>query len=127
MLVIARRFWPIVTIIAAATGALLYLAITYSSGLSKVWASVVTIAGAVGVIAASLRAVANRVWRASASAAEGVRHDVSVVERVDARAWTITWLPALPQTRVQQYRLANRVLAHAQAGRGLATPTEQTQ
>jgi hypothetical protein len=41
---------------------------------------------------------------------------------LDARAWGITWLPTLPQSRLQQYRLASRGVAAPQVKKGLALP-----
>ena len=98
---VLRRFWPIVVIIAAATGGLLYLAIANSSGTAKVWTSLVTVAAALGVSGASLRAAALRV-------ASGIEEDVRQAANLDARAWGATWLPTEPQGRAQQRQLANR-------------------
>jgi hypothetical protein len=98
---VLRRFWPIVVIIAVATGGLLYLAIANSSGTAKVWTSLVTVAAALGVSGASLRAAALR-------AASGIEQDIWRAADFDARAWGATWLPTEPHGRAQQRQLANR-------------------
>jgi hypothetical protein len=98
---VLRRFWPIVVIIAVATGGLLYLAIANSSGTAKVWTSLVTVAAALGVSGASLRAAALR-------AASGIEQDIWRAANFDARAWGATWLPTEPHGRAQQRQLANR-------------------
>src|SRR5580693_6308704 len=46
---ILRRFWPVVIVLAAATGGLLYLALADSSGTAKVWTTLATVAAALGV------------------------------------------------------------------------------
>jgi hypothetical protein len=96
-----RRFWPIVVVVAAATGWLLYLAIANSGGTAKVWTSLVTVAAGLGVTAGSVRAAAKR-------AASGIGPEISHAASLDARAWSITWLPTLPQRPLQRYRLARR-------------------
>lgn len=96
-----RRFWPIALVLAAATGGLLYLAIADSSGTAKVWTSLVTVAAALGAIGGSVRATARR-------AASAIEQDISRTAILDARAWSITWLPSLPQSRAQRSRLARR-------------------
>jgi hypothetical protein len=115
MLSILRRFWPIVLLIAAATGGLLYLAAANSSGTAKVWTSLVTVAAALGVTGASLRAAAFK-------AADGIEQSIRDAATLDARAWGVTWLPTLPQSRLQQYRLASRGVAAPQAKKGLKLP-----
>ena len=112
MLTILRRFWPVVLIIAAATGGLLYLATANSSGTAKVWTSLVTVAAALGVSGASLR-------RATLTAVGGIEQDIRDAATLDARAWGVTWLPALPQSRLQRYRLASRGVAAPQVKKGL--------
>jgi hypothetical protein len=112
MLAILRRFWPIVLVIAAATGGLIYLAIANSSGTARVWTTLVTVAAALGVSGVSLRA-------AAAKAASGIEHDISSAASLDARAWAVTWLPTLRQTPLQRYRLASRGVAAPQSRPGL--------
>ena len=115
MLTAFRRFWPIAVVLAAATGGLLYLAIANSSGTAKVWTSLVTVAAALGVTGGSLRAAAKR-------AASGIEEDIWRTASLDARAWSITWLPALPQSLLQRYRLASRGVAGPQTRNGLELP-----
>src|SRR5262249_3864870 len=66
---ILLHFWPVVLIILAVTGGLLYLAITYAHGVAKYWTSLVTLVGGFGVSVASLRA-------AGQSAAKGIQQAV---------------------------------------------------
>jgi hypothetical protein len=115
ILAILRRFWPIVVVLAAATGGLLYLAIANSSGTAKVWTSLVTVAAALGVTGGSLRAAAKR-------AVSGFEQDIWHAASLDARAWSATWLPTLPQSPLQQYRLASRGVALPQARNSLEIP-----
>jgi hypothetical protein len=117
MLTIIRRFWPVVLIIAVATGGLLYLTTANSSGTAKVWASLVTVAAALGVSGASLRAAALK-------AVGGIEQDIRDAASLDARAWGITWLPTLPQSRMQRYRLASRGVAAPQVKKGLPESAE---
>ncbi len=111
-----RRFWPVVAVILAATGGLLYLAIANTQGTASVWASVVTVAGAFGISGASLRAAAKK-------AAGSIEKDVTAAAVLDAQAWAVTWLPTLPQgllqQTVRQIRLRRRGVAAPQAKKGL--------
>ena len=104
LLTVLRRFWPVVLVIAAATGGLLYVAAANSSGTAKVWTSLVTVAAALGVSGAGLRAAALR-------AAGGLEQEIRDAAALDARAWSVTWLPTLPQSALQRYRLASRGVA----------------
>ena len=115
MLTAFRRFWPVAVVLAAATGGLLYLAIANTSGTAKVWTSLVTVAAALGVTGGSLRAAARR-------AASGIEQDIWHTASLDARAWSITWLPTLPQSLLQRYRLASRGVAAPQTRNGLELP-----
>ena len=117
ILTIIRRFWPVVLVIAAATGGLLYLAMANSSGTAKVWTSLVTVAAALGVSGASLRAAALK-------AVGGIEQDIRDAATMDARAWSVTWLPSMPQSRLQRYRLASRGVAAPQVKKGLPEPAE---
>src|SRR5487761_517020 len=119
MRAIFLRFWPVVVVIAAATGGLLYLAIADSSGTARVWTSIATVAAALGVSGGSLRAAARK-------AASGIKEDIWHAAGLDARAWSATWLPTLQQGLMQRYRLASRGVAAAQARRGLEPPHEVT-
>ncbi|MGH3194457.1 MAG: hypothetical protein ACREOE_04670 [Gemmatimonadales bacterium] len=115
ILTILRRFWAVVLVMAAATGGLLYLATANTSGTATVWTSLVTVAAALGVSGASLRAAALK-------AVGGIEQEIRDAATMDARAWGITWLPALPQSRLQQYRLASRGVAAPQVKKGLKLP-----
>jgi hypothetical protein len=117
MLTIIRRFWPVVLVIAAATGGLLYLATANTSGTAKVWTSLVTVAAALGVSGAGLRAAALK-------AVGGIEQDIRDAATLDAQAWGVTWLPTMPQSRMQRYRLASRGVAAPQVKKGLPEPAE---
>jgi hypothetical protein len=105
---IVRRFWPAVVIVAAATGGLLYLAIANSSGSAKVWTSLVTVVAALGLSGAGLRSTAGR-------AVAGLEQSIWRAASLDARAWSVTWLPTVRQSRKQRYRLSRRGVAAPQA------------
>jgi hypothetical protein len=114
-LAVLRRFWPVVGVVAAATGGVLYLAITDSSGTAKVWTSLVTVAAALGVTGASVRASARR-------AAGGIKQDIWRTANLDAQAWSVTWLPTLRQGSLTRARLARRGVAVPQATNRLEKP-----
>jgi len=118
MVIILRRFWFLVVIIGAATCGLLYLAITNSTGTAKVWTSLVTVAAALGLSGAGLRA-------ATLKAADGIEEDIWRTASLDAHAWAATWLPPLPQSFLKEHRLANRGVAIPESTRKLeiAAPT----
>jgi hypothetical protein len=111
---ILRRFWPAVVILALATAGLLFLAIDKSAGTAKVWTSLLTVAAAFGVTGASVRA-------ASKKAADGLEQDVEHAAALDARGWSVTWLPALPQglSLTKRGRLARRGVAAPQVKQNL--------
>lgn len=115
MVATLRRFWPIAAALAAITTGLLVLAIANSSGTARVWTSLVTVAAALGVTGGSVRAAAKR-------AASGIEQDIWRTASLEARAWSATWLPTLPQGRLRQYRLASRGVAVPQARNGLEMP-----
>jgi hypothetical protein len=106
------HFWPVVVIILAVTGALLYLAINNAHGTAKFWTSLVTVAGAFGVSGATLRA-------AGQSAAQGVEQEVWNAATLVARAWEVTWLPTLPPRLRDRYVLYRRGVALPQRKKGL--------
>jgi hypothetical protein len=109
---ILLRFWGLVLIILAVTGALLYLAVTYAHGVAKYWTSLVTLVGAFGVSGASLRA-------AGRSAAQGIEQEVWNSATLDARAWEVTWLPALVPSLRDRFRLYRRGVSPPQIKSGL--------
>jgi hypothetical protein len=76
---ILERFWPVVVIILAVTGGLLFLVGANAQGTSKVWVIVVTVAGAFGLSGASLRAAAKK--------------SVSGIEEDFVAAWSWTRRP----------------------------------
>jgi hypothetical protein len=115
MVTIIRRFWPVVLVIAAATGGLLYVVTANSSGTAKVWTSLVTVAAALGISGAGVRAAALK-------AVGGIEQEIRDAATLEARAWGVTWLPTLPQSRVQRYRLASRGVAAPQVKKGLKLP-----
>jgi hypothetical protein len=106
------HFWYIVVIVLAATGGLLYLAINNLHGASKFWASFVTIAGAFGVSGTTLRT-------AGQSAAQGVEQEVWNAATQVARAWEVTWLPALTPRLRDRIRLYHRGVALPQVKKGI--------
>jgi hypothetical protein len=100
-----RWFWPAVVIILAVTGALLYLALNNGSETAKVWTSLVTVAGSVGISVAGIRTGAKKL-------ATGLESTTFQAATADAEAWNITWLPTLKQNRgtsfILRYRLRQR-------------------
>jgi hypothetical protein len=118
-LTIVRRFWVALLVVAAATGGLLYLATANTSGTATVWTSLVTVAAAFGVTGAGLRATALKT-------AGGIEDDIKNAAELDARAWSVTWLPNLKQGPVQRYRLASRGVGAPQVKKGIpASPAGQ--
>lgn len=101
---ILRRFWPIAGVALAALGGLLYLVISNLSGASRAWASLVTVVGVLGSGGYGLRSSVS-------SAFSGIGYEVWSAAKLDAEAWNVTWLPAMPQTAVQRTRLDNRGVA----------------
>ena len=95
---ILRRFWPVVLIGAAALGGLLYLVIANLSGASQAWASLVTVGAIVGGGGAGLGSSVSRAFG-------GVGFEVWSAAKLDAQAWNVTWLPAIPQGAVQRNKL----------------------
>jgi hypothetical protein len=52
----------------------------------------------------------------------GIELDIRDAATMDARAWSVTWLPTLRQSRWQRYRLASRGVAAPQVKKGLKLP-----
>lgn len=111
---VLRRFWLIVMITAAALGGLLYLVIANLSGVSQFWASLVTIAAVLGGSGASLGASVS-------SAFGGIGFELWNAAKLDAQAWDVTWLPALPQSTAQRTLLDKRGVAAPQIRKNLET------
>jgi hypothetical protein len=101
---ILRRFWPVVIIGAAALGGLLYLIIANLSGASQTWATLVTVGAIVGGGGAGLGSGVS-------SAFGGVGYEVWSAAKLDAQAWSVTWLPAVSQGTVQRSKLDSRGVA----------------
>jgi hypothetical protein len=101
---IVRRFWPFAVVLAAALGLLLYLVIANLRGAGQAWASLGTIIAFVSGggftlgtgVARTFGGMAAQAWRAA---------------ELEARAWSVTWLPSLPQTVAQRARLDSRGVA----------------
>jgi hypothetical protein len=101
---ILRRFWPLVLIALAALAGLLTLVIVNLSGSSQVWASLVTVAAVVGTSGWGLGSGVSQ-------SLSGVGYEVWSAAKADAAAWNVTWLPALPTTRVERARMDRRGVA----------------
>jgi hypothetical protein len=104
---ILRRFWPVVLFAMAALAGLLYLVIATLSGASQVWASLVTVAAVVGCSGVGL-------GTGVSSAFGGVGYEIWNAAKLEAQAWNITWLPAMPQRTMQRVKLENRGVAAPQ-------------
>jgi hypothetical protein len=98
---VLRRFWWLVTIIAALIGGVLYLVLANLHGSVQVVTSVLWIAGAVGLTGAGLQSAVGK-------AVSGVGAEVWVAARADAKAWSVTWLPTPPAPRGSGMRAALR-------------------
>jgi hypothetical protein len=110
--VILRRFWPVVVFGLVLLGGLLYLVISNLSGASQVWASLVTVAAVVG----------SGTWGLGSgvsSSLSGVGYEIFSAAKLDAAAWTITWLPALPATTGERFRMERRGVAMPQLRKNL--------
>jgi len=109
---ILRRFWPAMVIFLVALALLLYLVIANLSGVSEVWTTLATVAAFVsggsitvgGGVARAFGGISAEAWNAA---------------KLDAQAWNITWLPAMPQTTVQRARLESRGVAMPQMRKNL--------
>jgi hypothetical protein len=113
--VILRRFWPVVVIALATLAGLLYLVISNLSGASQVWASLVTVAAVVGSGSWGL-------GNALSSAFDGVGYEIWNSGKLDAAAWNVTWLPALPAVRGERAKLERRGVAMPQIRKNLDVP-----
>jgi hypothetical protein len=91
----------------AALAGLLYLVIASLSGASQVWASLVTVAAVVGCSGVGL-------GTGVSSAFGGVGYEIWNAAKLEAQAWNITWLPAMPQRTMQRVKLENRGVAAPQ-------------
>jgi hypothetical protein len=83
---VIRHYWSVFTVGAAATAGILYLMINNFTGAMRVWGSIATILGALGVSAKGVgSAIANLSVRAE--------RPIYKQEETDAIAWAITTLP----------------------------------
>jgi len=98
---VIRHYWFALLAIAVALGFTLFLSARYLGGASKVWTSIATIGGALGV---SAQTIASRSSRLTAEAGR----PVFAMAEEDAMAWAITTLPPLSLTfrGVRQLRRA---------------------
>ena len=100
---IVRHFWVVLAVILAVMAGLLYVifANTTEQDVTRIWASLVTVAAAFGITGSALRTGARRV-------ATNAELPVWRAAEVDARAWAATVLPVLPMGAVRLYRLRQR-------------------
>lgn len=101
---VLRRFWWVAALFAVILGALLYLAISSLTGAGQVWTTLATVAATLGIGTTGLQAAVTRAGRAVGS-------DILKAARMDAMAWNVTWLPALPQGVMRRYHLDVRGVA----------------
>lgn len=101
---ILKHYWAALLAGAIAVAAILYLAITYLGGAAKVWTSIVTIAGSLGITA---QAVASTTARLAAEA----ERPVFAAAEEDVMAWAITTLPALRLSPWQVHQLRKAGIA----------------
>jgi hypothetical protein len=113
--VVLRRFWPLVLIALAALAGLLTLVIVNLRGASQVWASLATVAAVVGSSGWGLRSGVS-------SSLGGVGYEIWGAAKVDAAAWNITWLPALPSTRAERAEMERRGVAMPRVRKSLDIP-----
>jgi hypothetical protein len=110
--VILRRFWPVVALGLVALGGLLYLVISNLSGASQVWASLVTVAAIVG----------SGTWGLGSGVSQafgGIGYEIWSAAKLDAAAWSVTWLPALTATTAERVRMERRGVAMPQIRKSL--------
>ena len=93
-----RRFWWLMLIIAVVVAGVLVLVIVSLHGTSRVWTSLLWVGGSVGGVGVSVRSSIGK-------ALGGAESEVWTAARLDATAWSVTWLPALKQTASQQRTL----------------------
>jgi hypothetical protein len=109
---ILRRFWPIVLAGAALLGGLLYLVIANLSGASQTWASLATVVAVLGTGGYGLGSGVSRAFG-------GIGYEIWSAAKLDAQAWNVTWLPALPQGTAQRTKLESRGVATPQLRKNL--------
>lgn len=104
--VIVRRFLLVVLIALAALAGLLYLVISNLSGVGQVWTSLFTVVAVVGATGIGIGGGVSR-------ALGGVADDIWSAARMEAQAWSVTWLPPTQQSTRERAQLE---------GRGVAAP-----
>jgi hypothetical protein len=109
---VLRRFWPLVVLLLAALGGLLYLVIANLSGISQVWASLVTVFILVGSGGVGLGTGVSQAFG-------GVGYEIWAAAKLDASVWTVTWLPALTATTMQRTQLDRLGVAAPQIRKNL--------
>jgi hypothetical protein len=109
---VLRRFWPLVVVLLAALGGLLYLVIANLSGISQVWASLVTVFILVGGGGIGLGTGVSQAFG-------GVGYEIWAAAKLDALVWTVTWLPALTATTMQRTQLDRLGVAAPQIRKNL--------
>jgi len=110
--VILRQFWPLVVIALVALAGLLYLVIANLSGVSQVWASLATVVAVVGASGFGLGSGVSQAF-------SGVGNEIWAAAKLDASAWSVTWLPAMTATTMQRARLDTRGVAAPQLRKNL--------
>lgn len=95
---LVTRFWPVLVVILAAVGGLMYLSLADSAGTAKAWTSIATVAGGLGITGVGIRTAANR---ATGAIGESVTKTVTI----EAHAWEVTLLPALKVGVIRHARL----------------------
>jgi len=109
---VLRRFWPLVVVLLAALGGLLYLVIANLSGISQVWASLVTVFVLVGGGGVGLGSGVSQSFG-------GVGYEIWAAAKLDASVWTATWLPALTASAIQRTKLDRLGVAAPQIRKNL--------
>jgi hypothetical protein len=109
---VLRRFWPLVVVLLAALGGLLYLVIANLSGVSQVWASLVTVFVLVGGGGVGLGSGVSQTFG-------GVGYEIWAAAKLDASVWSVTWLPALAATTMQRAQLDGLGVAAPQIRKNL--------
>jgi len=92
-----RRF-RLALVVLLAAGIALYLTVKYTAGAGQIWAAVATIITALGLTGANLASAAR-------TAASAFTWSPQVTAQAQARAWSVTHLPAMPLSLVERRRL----------------------
>jgi len=101
---ILKHYWVAWLLLAVATGGLLLLSFRYLGGAAKVWTSIGTLGGSLGISARSITSKAARLT------AEAERPVLAMAEE-DVMAWAITTLPPVSLTRAGTRRLRKAGIA----------------